>query len=129
MRIGELAEAAGTTSKALRFYEERGLIPRPERTSTGYRDYTPEAVTRIHFIRRGQAAGLTLAQIRPILNLRDRGETPCAHVRDLLETHLADIEDQIQQLTTLRETVIQLRSQADPVHPDQCNAEQVCRYI
>jgi DNA-binding transcriptional MerR regulator len=129
MRIGELAEAAGTTSKALRFYEERGLIPRPERTSTGYRDYTPEAVTRIHFIRRGQAAGLTLAQIRPILNLRDRGDSPCAHVRVLLETHLADIEDQIQQLTTLRDSIIQLRSQADPVDPDQCNAEQVCRYL
>ena len=68
MRIGELAEAAGTTTKTLRFYEEQGLLPPAERTPAGYRDYTPDAVSRIDFVHRGQAAGLTLAQIKQILD-------------------------------------------------------------
>ncbi|WP_141759532.1 MerR family transcriptional regulator, partial [Brevibacterium sp. HMSC07C04] len=66
MRIGELAERAGTTAKTLRFYEEQGLLPPTERTPSGYRDYAPEMVARIDFVHRGQAAGLTLAQIRQI---------------------------------------------------------------
>ena len=66
MRIGQLAEATGTTTKTLRFYEESGLLPPAERLASGYRDYAEDAVGRVGFIHRGQAAGLTLAQIRQI---------------------------------------------------------------
>ena len=97
MRIGELAEASGTTTKTLRFYEEQGLLPPTERTMSGCRDYTTEAVSRIDFIHRGQAAGLTLAQIKQILDIRDHGQAPCGHVRDLLDARLADIDAQIAQ--------------------------------
>ena len=92
MRIGELAERAGTTAKTLRFYEEQGLLPPAERTPSGYRDYAPETAARIDFVHRGQAAGLTLAQIRQILDIRDSGHAPCEHVRDLLDARLAEIE-------------------------------------
>lgn len=50
MRIGELAVASGTTTKTLRFYEEAGLLPAPERTANGYRDYTPAALARLDFV-------------------------------------------------------------------------------
>ena len=56
MRIGELAVASGTTTKTLRFYEEAGLLPAPERTANGYRDYTPAALARLDFVRRGRTA-------------------------------------------------------------------------
>lgn len=92
MRIGEAAQAAGMTSKALRFYEEHGLLPAAKRTANGYRDYTGEAINRLDFIRRGRAAGLALAQIREILILRDAGRAPCTHVRDLLAGQLAGQE-------------------------------------
>ena len=54
VRIGELAEAAGTTTKTLRFYEDQGLLPPAERTAAGYRDYTPDALARVDFIHRGR---------------------------------------------------------------------------
>lgn len=129
MRIGELAEAAGTTTKTLRFYEDQGLLPAAERTSGGYRDYTPDVVGRVDFIHRGQAAGLTLAQIRQILDIRDLGNAPCGHVRDLLDHRLADLEEQIRQLVELRDTITVLRDQADDLEPDTCTADQVCRYL
>ena len=98
MRIGELAEASATTTKTLRFYEEAGLLPAPERTSSGYRDYAPEALARLDFIRRSRTAGLTLAQIRDVLDIRDAGVPPCQHVQDLLEARLGDLDRQIADL-------------------------------
>jgi len=129
VRIGELADAVGTTTKTLRFYEEHGLLPEAERTPSGYRDYSPEAVTRIDFIHRGKAAGLTLAQIRQILLIRDRGQAPCEHVRDLLDTRLADLHEQISKLVALHDTIAQLRNQAATPDPTTCTDEQVCRYL
>lgn len=129
MRIGELAEAAGTTTKTLRFYEDQGLLPSAERTPAGYRDYTADALTRIDFIHRGQAAGLTLAQIRQILDIRDHGQAPCGHVRDLLDTRLTDIDHQLRQLSDLRDTLVGLRNQAEHVEPDTCSPDRVCRYL
>lgn len=129
MRIGELAERAGTTAKTLRFYEEQGLLPPAERTPSGYRDNAPETAARIDFVHRGQAAGLTLAQIRQILDIRDGGAAPCEHVRDLLDARLAEIEQQIAQLTALRDTIAELRHDAAQPDPDSCSADQVCRYL
>jgi DNA-binding transcriptional MerR regulator len=129
VRIGELAQAAGTTTKTLRFYEDQGLLPPAERTQAGYRDYTGDIVARVDFIHRGQAAGLTLAQIRQILDIRDAGEAPCEHVRTLLDTRLADLEQQINQLIALRDSIIQLRDQAAQVEPETCSADLVCRYL
>lgn len=129
MRIGELAAAAGTTTKALRFYEAQGLIPPAGRTSSGYRDYTPDAIARVDFIHRGQAAGLTLAKVREILDIRDRGEAPCEHVRDLLDTRLAELDAQIDRLVTLRAMIGELRDGAARPDPETCSADQVCRYL
>lgn len=129
MRIGQLAEATGTTTKTLRFYEESGLLPPAERLASGYRDYAEDAVGRVGFIHRGQAAGLTLAQIRQILDIRDGGHAPCEHVRDLLDVRLAEIEQQIAQLAALRDTITELRRDAAQPDPDSCSADQVCRYL
>ena len=129
MRIGEVAEAAGTTTKTLRFYEVQGLLPPAERTTAGYRDYTADAVTRVEFIHRGQAAGLTLAQIRQILHIRDDGQAPCEHVRMLLDARLADLDEQISQVSELRDTITRLRDQAAHAEPDTCTPDRICRYL
>ncbi|MBB5747973.1 heavy metal-responsive transcriptional regulator [Micrococcus sp. TA1] len=129
MRIGELASVAGTSTKTLRFYEEQGLLPAPERTLAGYRDYDPTVLDRLDFIRRGQAAGLTLAQIQQVLEIRDDGQAPCEHVRALLDQRLVDIENQLRSLTALRDTLTSLRDEATTLHPDTCGPDQVCRYV
>lgn len=129
MRIGEFAAANGTTTKTLRFYEDAGLLPAPQRTSSGYRAYSPETVHRLEFIRRGRAAGLTLAQIREILGVRDAGTAPCEYVRQLLSTRLTDLDQQIADLQALRATVEELLSAAATVEPTTCDARSVCRYL
>lgn len=129
MFIGELAAQTGTTAKTLRFYEQEGLLPAAGRTASGYREYGGDAAARIDFVHRGQAAGLTLAQIRQILQIRDAGDAPCEHVRDLLDVRLAEIDDQIKKLRDLRRTVARLRESADAPDPESCNGAQVCRYL
>ena len=129
MRIGELAEATGTTTKTLRFYEDSGLLPPPERTVNGYRDYDQEAIARLDFIRRGRAAGLTLAQIREVLVIRDTGTAPCHHVKELLDIHLTALDQQIADLQALRTNVAHLRDDAAQANPSECQSKDVCRYL
>lgn len=131
MRIGELAQAGGTTAKTLRFYEDAGLLPAPARTANGYRHYPdPGAVlARLDFIRRGRAAGLTLAQIRQILDLRDGGTAPCGHVTDLLDARLAALDRQIADLTALRQAVADLRQRATALDPADCPPGTICQYL
>src|SRR6266566_6256771 len=90
MRIGVLAAQAGITAKTIRFYEDTGLMPAPARTPAGYRDYPAGAAARLAFIRDAQAAGLSLAEIRSILAIRDDGQAPCQHVRS--EEHTSELQ-------------------------------------
>ncbi|MFR9804493.1 MerR family transcriptional regulator [Pseudonocardia sp. RS010] len=71
MRIGELAARTGVRVRRIRFYEQAGLLPAPERTPAGQREYDDGAVTRLRFARSAQALGLSLAQIAEIPRLRD----------------------------------------------------------
>jgi MerR family transcriptional regulator, Zn(II)-responsive regulator of zntA len=129
MRIGELAEAAGTTTKTLRFYEESGLLPPTDRAANGYRDYGPEALSRLDFIHRGRVAGLTLAQIREVIDIRETGDAPCHHVHQLLTERLADIDRQIADLQALRATLSRQREQTETADPSTCAADTVCHYV
>jgi DNA-binding transcriptional MerR regulator len=129
MRIGELAAVAGTTTKTIRFYESAGLLPPPQRTAAGYRMYDAAAPDRLDFIRRSQRAGLTLAQIREVLTIRDGGDAPCSHVQRLLAERLADLDRQLAELTALRATVCGLRDRAAAIEPATCAPASVCRYL
>ena len=98
MRIGELAERTGTTTKTIRYYESIGLVAEPGRTPAGYREYGESAVERLRFVREAQATGLTLTEIRSVLELKDAGATTCRHTTSLLHRHLRELDDQIERL-------------------------------
>ncbi|CAN5542843.1 Cu(I)-responsive transcriptional regulator [soil metagenome] len=121
MRIGELADQAGVTAKTIRYWESAGLLPDPERTPSGYRHYEPVAIERLGFIRHAQTAGLTLAEIRQVLDISDEGQPPCGHVTDLINQHLADVDHRIRELTATRHLLRQLAERAAGQNPDDCD--------
>lgn len=129
MRTGELAAAGGLTAKTVRFYEQAGLLPEPPRTISGYRDYPPQAVHRLAFIREAQAAGLTLAEIRSVLAVRDCGDAPCIHVTGLIERHLLDIEQRMAELRATRAALRSLAHRAATTDPSTCGETDICRII
>ena len=112
MRIGELADRSGVNPTTIRYYEGIGLLREPERTASGYRDYTEAAVARLTFVRAAQSIGLSLGEIREVLALREQGKTPCTHVITLLEQRAAELAERIVALEQMRSELIALAQQA-----------------
>jgi len=129
MQIGEVARQVGVATSAIRFYEEAGLLPAPDRTPSGYRDYEPSVIDRLAFIRAGQAVGLTLSELSDVLKIRDGGEAPCRHVAELIDVRIAEIDDRIKDLRRLRRDLADLAVQAADFDPDECPPESVCRIL
>lgn len=120
MRIGETATRAGVPAKTIRFWEDQGLLPPPARTHAGYRDYDPAIMQRLAFIRHAQAAGLTLEQIRQVLDIRDSGQPPCVHVTGLIGQRLAEVEGRLAELSRARDQLILLAGRAAAQDPADC---------
>ncbi len=127
MKIGELAERTSVAARTIRFWEADGLVPEPGRTPSGYRDYDPAAADRIAFIRRAQTAGLTLAQIRQILEISDDGTPPCEHVEAAVAERLAEVEARIAELEATRSHLRGLAARAADQDPARC--EGFCSII
>lgn len=106
--IGKVAERAGVNPKTIRYYEEIGLLPKPQRGQNRYRLYSKEAVELLQFIKKAQALGFTLSEIREIIALRQMGHEPCVHVRDLLERKIADLDQRLNDLIALRKKMKRL---------------------
>ncbi|WP_419599976.1 MerR family transcriptional regulator [Thiolapillus sp.] len=99
LTIGKLAKQAGVTIETIRYYQRKGLLQEPEKPLYGYRQYPPEAVARIKFIKRAQQAGFTLREIAELLSM-DSGH--CLDVRKMAEQKRQQIDQQIKDLNALR---------------------------
>ncbi len=102
LTIGELAKRSGVGLETVRFYERKGLIEDPPRTSSGYRQYPEDVVARIRFIKRCKELGFSLKEISELLSLRVDPETTCADVRRQTELKLADAEEKIRALRRIK---------------------------
>ncbi|MFL5803200.1 MAG: heavy metal-responsive transcriptional regulator [Roseiflexaceae bacterium] len=112
MRIGEFAAAVGLNPKTIRYYEQINLLPAPDRTANGYRLYTATDRERLCFILKAKTIGLTLEEIREILDLRRDDQLPCAHVRTLIDRKLAAVDAQLRALAAFRADLQLLREEA-----------------
>lgn len=110
LRIGELAKEAGVNLETIRFYERRGLLPKPPRTQSGYRIFPSEAGRRMHFIKRAQDLGFSLKEIKELLALRVDAGTTCAQVRKRAETKIAGVDDKIRALQSIKKALIRVTS-------------------
>ncbi len=101
LTIGQLARAAGVGVETVRFYERRGLLPAPPRTRSGYRQYPPETVERIRFIRRAQSIGFTLEEIRELLELRVDEVAACGAVEAKARAKLEQVHAKMEELARI----------------------------
>ena len=129
MRIGELAEKTGVTTKTIRYYEGIGVVPEPERMANGYRLYDQADVDRLQFVRDAQAAGLSLVEINLILDLRDQGESTCEHVIEILESHLSAVDRQLVELRRTRDQLQSITDRARTLDPSSCTDPNRCQTI
>jgi DNA-binding transcriptional MerR regulator len=124
--IGEVAKLVDLNVKTIRYYEGLGLLAEPERTETGYRVYSDRDIERLRFIRGAKALGLSLQEIKEIVDIWGEGHTPCAHVEQLLKDKLADLDRRIQELVGFRDALTAYMKQVETLNVSQ---DVPCKHI
>jgi len=99
----DVAKATGVSTDTLRHYERKGLLPRITRTAAGYRQYSAATVDRVLLIQRALIVGFSLADLKRVLAVRDRGGSPCAGVRVLVGERLEQLNRRIEEMLALRD--------------------------
>ena len=117
LTIGQLAKRAQVNIDTVRYYEKRRLIPEPPRRQSGYRQYSPDDVARIQFIKRAQELGFALKEIEELLVLRVDPDTTCADVKEQAVAKIADISTKIQTLQRMKKVLTKLATACDARAP------------
>jgi MerR family Zn(II)-responsive transcriptional regulator of zntA len=109
LSISELAKSAGVTSKTLRHWEGFGLLPKATRTHTGYRVFDPQTTHYVDFIQKSKTVGLTLKEVKRVLELARKGKNPCPEVVKWVDEKAMAVEQQIQTLKALQKRLNEFR--------------------
>lgn len=99
--VGELAKQFGISAKTVHWYEAQGLLPEAVRSEAGYRQYSPEAVDQLAFVRKALGLGFTVKDIKTIMEIRGGGDLPCDLVLSLLDQKMKNLAEQIRALQEL----------------------------
>jgi len=102
LKVSDVAQQAGISPEAVRFYEKQGLLPPPPRSPAGYRQYDESTPQRVRFIKGAQRMGLKLAEIGELLEIQDRGACPCGHTKTLVERRIGEIDAEMKRLSDVR---------------------------
>jgi MerR family copper efflux transcriptional regulator len=105
MNIGEAAKASGVSAKMIRHYETVGLFPEPNRTDSGYRQYSEKEVHTLRFIRQARDLGFSLEQIAELLALWQNRRRPSRQVKALAEAHINELDQKLHELQAVKATL------------------------
>lgn len=118
LTIGRVADAAGVNIETIRYYQRRGLIGLPPKRTRGFRYYPPTTASRVRFIKRAQALGMSLKEVQRLLRLDAKGT--CSQTRSLAVAKLVLIEKKLSELTQLRVVLQRLVVACDQPHGASC---------
>lgn len=127
LTIGTLARRTGSKVQTIRYYEQIGLMPEPERTEGGQRRYGPADLDRLAFIRHARDLGFALDAIRALLHLADTPDLPCAEADAIAREQLRAVEARITRLTVLRTELQRMITQCSGGTVAHCRVLEVLR--
>ena len=113
LTIGQVAKEIGITVEAVRFYEKQGLIAKPQRSESGYRQYQPETLKRIRFIQRAKDVGFTLKEIDDLLTLRKKPNTSCIDIKLKALEKIENVDRKLNDLKNIRSSLTQMVMRCD----------------
>lgn len=108
LTVGKVAKLAQVSPDTVRYYEKEGLIVPADKSDAGYRLYTQEAVRRLNFIKHAQHCGLSLSEIRELLEIRNRNDSCCLDVRAVAIHKKLHLESKIRALQAMSDALSNL---------------------
>lgn len=129
LTITALARKTGVSSKALRYWEKLGLLPKATRSHSGYRQFPAEAAAYVGFVKRSKQMGLTLHQMKTVLKLARKGCSPCAEVETFIDHRIVDLEEKIKSLSTLLRSLRVLKQCCDDIAHDGDRSKECCSLL
>ncbi len=114
--IGQMSRLTGVNIETIRYYERIGILPKPDRTAGGNRQYSHDQLKRLSFVARSRALGFSLNEIRSLFEMVDRDDFSCSEVHTLTTGHLASVRakiDHLQRLETALEGMAAKCSRGD----------------
>ena len=122
MKIGALAKCVGIDIQTLRYYESQGLIAEPDRTQSGYRDYSEEAITHLSFIKKAKLVGFTLKEIKDLLAIQvTKDEHTCQEVKQFTQVKLDEINHKLEELN-------QIKIALEKIHQTCCGGSETAAH-
>lgn len=134
--IGELSRQVDIPAQTIRYYERLGLLDLPKRTESQYRLYSEKDEVRLRFIQKAKLFGLSLDEIKTLIDIRAGGAPPCTDLKVMVEQHLEELDRRIEEMLAFREELHSRYKQIKALLPDTstppietiCNGE-ICRLI
>ena len=120
MNIGQASNASGVSAKMIRYYESIGLVPKSARRESGYRDYGPEDVHRLAFVRRARDLGFSIEQIRDLLRLWSDRRRSSAAVKAIALEHVAQLKERARDLNEMADALKRLATACDGNDRPEC---------
>lgn len=126
--IGELSRRVNLPAQTIRYYERLGLLSPPKRTASHYRIYSEAAAERLDFIQKAKRFGLSLDEIKRLIDLRQDGVPPCADLKAMVKQHLAELDQHIQDMLSLRRELAHRYEHIEAALPDssELSDEAIC---
>ena len=129
LKIGDLAKQTGVAVGTLRYWSDLRLLQPVKKGNNGYRYYGEDASQQVQFIKKAQAIGFTLEEIKTILDVKDRGEQPCSLVQSLLARKIEQLEIQIAKMNSFKEELEEYRTRWQMQPNPKSKSQEVCPLI
>lgn len=108
LTIGQVAQRSGIGIETVRFYERQGLLLKPARSPSGYRQYQADVVNRLRFVQRAKELGFALKEIKELLSLKIATGTSCEQIKQRSQAKIEDIEGKIRTLQRMKRALSKL---------------------
>ena len=127
--IGELSRKTGISTQTIRYYERLGLLNAPQRNTAYYRIYSEEAEERLQFIQKAKHFGLSLDEIKTLIEIRSEGVPPCTNLKVMVKKHLDNLEQQIKEMVAFHQELSHRYKQIETIIPDSSAVvtEELCQ--
>ncbi len=110
LQVKDITKLTGVDRETLRFYEKKGLLPKPVRTDSGYRQFSPETVVRLKFVKLAQDVGFSLREITELLKLGREKPVTGKDLKQIADSKISNIDERIASLKEMRKILVNLSS-------------------